>query len=88
MACHFTTKSDGIWELLLYNEYLVTENRILRNQMTGHVRLTDGERQTLAEIGQKLTVFPNEVHLPGAQQVAEKPERYASLSFNPITLNN
>ena len=41
-------------ELLLRNEYLVTENRILRNQMTGRVRLTDGERKTLAEIGQKL----------------------------------
>ncbi len=41
-------------ELLLRNEYLVTENRILRNQSTGRVRLTDGERTTLAEIGQKL----------------------------------
>ena len=41
-------------ELLLRNEYLVTENRILRNQITGCVRLTDGERKTLAEIGQKL----------------------------------
>ena len=36
------------------NEYLVTENRILRNQITGRVRLTDGERKALAEIGQKL----------------------------------
>ena len=40
--------------LLLRNEYLVTENRILRNQITGRVRLTDSERKTLAEIGQKL----------------------------------
>jgi len=40
--------------LLLRNEYLVTENRMLRNQITGRVRLTDGERKTLAEIGQKL----------------------------------
>ena len=32
-------------ELLLRNEYLVTENRILRNQITGRVRLTDGERK-------------------------------------------
>ena len=40
--------------LLLRNEYLVTENRMLRNQITGRVRLTDGERQTLAAIGQKL----------------------------------
>jgi putative transposase len=41
-------------ELLLRNEYLVTENRMLRNQITGRVRLTDTERKTLAEIGYKL----------------------------------
>src|SRR5438876_8699397 len=41
-------------ELLLRNEYLVTENRMLRNQITGRVRLTDAERKTLAEIGYKL----------------------------------
>ncbi len=40
-------------ELLLRIEYLVTENRILRHQITGRVRLTDGERMTLAAIGQK-----------------------------------
>ena len=41
-------------ELLLRNEYLVEENRILRNQITGRVRLTDGERTTLATIGKRL----------------------------------
>src|SRR6266487_4660798 len=41
-------------ELLVRNEYLVTENRMLRNQITGRVRLSDGERKTLAAIGQKL----------------------------------
>jgi hypothetical protein len=41
-------------ELLLRNEYLVTENRLLRNQLRGRVRLTDAERKTLAEIGKKL----------------------------------
>jgi len=41
-------------ELLLRNEYLATENRILRNQLKGRLRLTDGERITLAEIGQRL----------------------------------
>src|ERR687888_585884 len=40
--------------LLLRNEYLVTENRILRNQITGRIRLRDGERKALADIGQKL----------------------------------
>src|ERR1700720_5011766 len=41
-------------ELLARNEYLVTENRILRNQIKGRLRLSDGERKALAEIGQKL----------------------------------
>src|SRR5262245_11939440 len=41
-------------ELLLRNEYLVTENRLLRNQLKGRVRLNDGERQALAEIGYRL----------------------------------
>ena len=41
-------------ELLLRNEYLVTENRILRDQIKGRIRLSDGERKALAEIGQKL----------------------------------
>jgi transposase InsO family protein len=40
--------------LLLRNEYLVTENRLLRKQIPGCVRLSDGERKTLAEIGKKL----------------------------------
>jgi len=41
-------------ELLLRNEYLVTENRILRAQIKDRLKLTDGERKTLAEIGKKL----------------------------------
>jgi putative transposase len=41
-------------ELLLRNEYLLTENRLLRQQVTGRVCLTDGERKTLAEIGKRL----------------------------------
>ena len=32
-------------ELLLRNEYLVTENRLLRKQTPGRVRLSDGERK-------------------------------------------
>jgi putative transposase len=42
-------------ELLVRNEHLVTENRILRNQIKGRLRLSDGERKALAEIGQKLS---------------------------------
>jgi putative transposase len=41
-------------ELLVRNEYLVTENKILRQQIKGRVQLSDGERKTLAEIGKKL----------------------------------
>ena len=33
-------------ELLLRNEYLATENRILRNQLKGRVQLSDAERKT------------------------------------------
>src|SRR5262247_1559248 len=42
-------------QLLLRNEYVVEENRILRNQIDGRVQLTDAERQTLAAIGKKLS---------------------------------
>jgi putative transposase len=41
-------------ELLLRNEYLVIENRILRQQIGGRVRLSDGERKTLANLGKRL----------------------------------
>jgi putative transposase len=41
-------------ELLVCNAYLVTENRILCQQITGHVRLSDGERKTLARLGKRL----------------------------------
>ena len=41
-------------ELLLRNEYLVAENRILRAQLKGRLLLSDAERVTLAEIGHRL----------------------------------
>ena len=41
-------------ELLLRNEYLASENRILKNQIKGRLWLTDPERISLAEIGQRL----------------------------------
>jgi transposase len=40
--------------LRLRNDYLMAENRILRNQIDGRVQLTDHERRELAEIGVKL----------------------------------
>jgi putative transposase len=42
-------------ELLLRIEYLVAENRILRDQIKGRVHLSDVQRRTLAEIGKKLS---------------------------------
>ena len=41
-------------ELLLRNEYLVAENRILRQQVKGRLLLSDAEKRTLAEIGYRL----------------------------------
>jgi len=41
-------------ELLLRNEYLVAENRILKAQLLGRPRLSDAERATLGEIGHRL----------------------------------
>jgi transposase len=40
--------------LRLRNDYLLAENRILRRQIDGRVRLTDSERKDLAEMGAKL----------------------------------
>ena len=69
-------------ELLLRNEYLAAENRILRNQIKGRLWLTDGERKTLAEIGKELgrkalggvanIVTPQ--HYPGLAQRADRQE--------------
>jgi putative transposase len=41
-------------ELLLRNEYLAAENRILRTKLLARLRLGDPERATLAEIGKRL----------------------------------
>jgi putative transposase len=41
-------------ELLLRNEYLAAENRILRAQIKGRLLLADTEKATLAEIAHRL----------------------------------
>jgi hypothetical protein len=41
-------------QLLLQNEYLAAENRILRAHLPTRLRLTDPQRSTLAEIGKRL----------------------------------
>jgi len=40
--------------LLLQNEYLIAENRILRSHLPMRLRLSDPERSTLAEIGKRV----------------------------------
>jgi putative transposase len=41
-------------ELLLRNEYLAAENRILRTKIKGRLQLSNGEKSTLAEIARRL----------------------------------
>jgi transposase len=41
-------------ELLARNEYLTAENRILKAQLNGRLKLSDAERGALAEIGHRL----------------------------------
>jgi len=41
-------------ELLLRNEYLAAENRILRAKLPARLRLSNPERTTVAEIGKRL----------------------------------
>src|SRR5437773_9369592 len=41
-------------ELLARNEYLAAENRILKAQLKGRLKLSDGERATLGGIGRRL----------------------------------
>jgi putative transposase len=41
-------------QLLLRNEYLAAENRILKAQIKARLCLSDAERKTLAEIGHRL----------------------------------
>src|ERR1019366_9168739 len=44
----------GDQELLLRNEYLAAENRILRGQLNGRLKISDAERAKLGEIGHRL----------------------------------
>jgi len=52
ILAYITGKVDQ--ELLLRNEYLAAENRILRAQIKGRLQLTDGERATLGEIAHRV----------------------------------
>ena len=52
LLAHVTGSIDE--ELRLRNEYLITENRILRSKIKGRLRLKDEERRALAAIGKQL----------------------------------
>jgi hypothetical protein len=41
-------------QLLLQNEYLIAENRVLRSHLPARLPLTNSQRMTLAEIGKRL----------------------------------
>jgi hypothetical protein len=47
-------------ELLLRNEYLAAENRILKAQIRGRLLLTDAEKATLAEKRSKMSPMPRD----------------------------
>jgi hypothetical protein len=51
MLAHVTGSVDE--ELLARHDYLVTEKRILRNQIQGRIRLTDPERVSLASAAKR-----------------------------------
>jgi hypothetical protein len=54
-------------ELLLRNEYLAAENRILRGQIKGWLLLSEGEKATLGEIAHRLRRPP---HFSGTEAKA------------------
>jgi putative transposase len=59
-------------ELLLRNEDLAAENRILKAKLKGRVRFSDAERARLGEIGHRLgrrvVASENSVHLTRGHQ--------------------
>src|SRR6516225_1141830 len=57
-CARFLTYVTGLvnQELLLQNEYLVAENRILKARLHPGWRLSDGERVTLEEIGRRFGI--------------------------------
>jgi hypothetical protein len=54
LAARLCEETRQIGELLLRNECLAAENHILKSQIKGRLRLSDGERATLAGIAKRL----------------------------------
>ena len=64
-------------ELLARNEYLAAENRILKAQLQGRLKLSDAERALLGEIGHRLDRGGNggeAGHHPGLVPQAGRPQ--------------
>jgi hypothetical protein len=62
-------------ELLLRNEYLLAEDRILPAHLPSRLRLTDPERRTLAEIDKQppMSILLYVMRKPAAERRAIKP---------------
>ena len=74
-------------KLLLQNEYLIAENRILRAHLPARMRLSDPERSTLAEIGKRL-VAPRSSKSPvSLNPIPSSPGTAASLPANSTAPN-
>jgi hypothetical protein len=58
-------------DLLARNEYLAAENRILKVQLNGRLKLSDAERSVLGEIGHRLGLTG---HYPGLVPRACRPK--------------
>ena len=71
-------------ELLLCNEYLAAENRILRAHLPSRLRLSDAERFTLAEIAKRLgRKALKDISLDLFGQRSQSSQRCGPLEFVP-----
>jgi hypothetical protein len=70
-------------KLLLQNEYLAADNRILRAHLPARMRLSDPERSTLAEIGKRLGRTALQQVGPGAD--SEQPRGKALRQCDPVS---
>ena len=59
-------------ELLARNEYLAAENRILKSQLNGRLKLSDAERAMLGKIGHLDDVNEKERPPCGGHSLVEK----------------
>ena len=71
-------------KLLLQNEYLAAENRILRGHLPARIRLSDPERSTLAEIGKRLgRAALQQVACVAKRGCKPEPQKIPSLQIQP-----